>query len=140
MRRDLLSVLIGMIALPMGCASTHPAEIEQRPNPYQVKGRIQWNSSGIKHVLAVENAERSRTETGLLRVRLVLRNKTKKDVWVDIQTTFTDEGGFEKEKTNWEPIVCTARTQTTYEVVSLGTQVHDFQILIREPKDFSWNP
>ena len=47
------------------------------------------------------------------------------------------KAGFETEKTNWEPICCTARTQTQYETVSLGPDVHDYQVIIREPKSFS---
>ena len=133
--------LIAIVLLPAaGCASTHPAEVDGRSDPYQVKGRIQWNSSKLKHSLSIDKAAADRLDTGLLRIRMVFRNKTREDIFVDIKTTFTDEQGFEKEKTNWEPFCCSARTQSTYETVSLGPDVHDYQVIIREPKKFSWEP
>jgi hypothetical protein len=136
-------VAISFIMLPLlftGCKSTHPAKIGQRDKPYQEKAQVQWNSSRLKHVLRIEKRDVDRTEAGLMRIRLAFRNKTGDDVWVEVRTTFTDEEGFESEKTNWEPVCCTARTQTTYETVSLGAQVSDYQIIIREPKTFSWRP
>ena len=136
-----MTTLIVLMLLPLAwCASTHPAHVKGRVNPYQAKGRIQWQSSKLKHTLAIDAADVNRTETGLFRVRLAIRNKTRKDIFVDIRTLFTDEAGFEREKTNWEPICCTARTQTQYETVSLGAEVHDYQIIIRDPKDFAWQP
>jgi uncharacterized protein YcfL len=133
-----VNTLIVLVVTPiLGCASTHTADIEGRADPYRQKGRIQWNSSKLKHSLEIEKAAVERTETGLMQVRLVIRNKLKKDVFVDIRTLFTDEEGFEQEKTNWEPICCTARTQTTYQTVSLNPGVQDYQVIIREPKTFS---
>jgi uncharacterized protein YcfL len=128
------------VLMAPGCASTHPARVEGRIDPFQEKGRVQWNSTNLKSVLRVDNATADRTESGLLRVRLILRNKTRKDIVVDVRTLFTDKQGFEKEQTNWEPIVCTARTQTQYEAVSLGPHVDDYQVIIREPRKFEWNP
>lgn len=128
--------LIGVVLLwAAGCSSsTHRANVHDHQNPYQSETRLQWNSSNLRSVLQVETADADRITGGLLRVRLVLRNKTKEDLFVDVRAVFTDEQGFEKEKTNWEPVCCTARTQTTYQVVSLGSQVNDFQIIIRDPK------
>ena len=136
-----MTTLIVSTLIPLGgCASTHTAQVEGRVNPHQHKGRIQWNSSKLKHTLRIEAADVDRTETGLLRVRLAIRNKTRKDIFVDIRTLFTDEEGFEKEKTNWEAFCCTARTPTQYETVSLSAEVHDYQVIIRDPKDFTWQP
>jgi len=123
-----------LVSVLLGCAATHPAEVHRSGTSYQDKSRIQWNSSNLKSVLRIDNAETDREINGLLRIRLVLRNKMKEDIFVDVRTVFTDEKGFEKEKTNWEPICCTARTQSTYEVVSLSPNVADFQIIIRDPK------
>ncbi len=120
-----------------GCASTHSAEVHDRNDPYQAKGRIQWNSSNLKSSLSIDKAVADRTTDGLLRVRMVVRNKTKSDVVVDIRVVYTDKDGFESQRTPWEPIVCTARTQTTFENVSLGSNVDDFQLIIRDPRKFS---
>lgn len=136
----IIATLIAVTLLPLaGCAATHPADSKGRDTPFQDKSRIQWNSSKLKFSLDIDKVVADRTEAGLLRVRLVLRNKRKKDVFVDVRTLFTDGEGFEKERTNWEPICCTARTQTQYETVSLGSGVHDYQVIVREPKTFSGN-
>lgn len=128
---------LGMAA---GCATTEPARVEGRVNPYQEKGRIQWNSRNLKHVLSIDAADTDRLDSGLLRVRLAIRNKTRKDIWVDIRTLYTDEQGFEKERTNWEAVMVPARTHETYEALSLGADVHDYQVIIRDAKDFMYKP
>lgn len=141
MRKFLVLCGAGGLLMAAGCASTHPADVKDVDAPYQQKGRIQWNSSNLKHLLEIEKVDTGRTEPGgLLRVRVVIRNKAKEDIVVDIRTLFTDESGFEKESTNWEPIICTARTQTDYTAVSLGPTVTDYQVIVREPKTFSWQP
>ena len=133
---------IAASALLGACVSSTvgPVMVEGPDRPYQERGHIQWNSAKLKRLLEVDAARADRTETGLLRVRLVFRNKKKRDIVVDVRTLFTDEDGFEKEKTNWEPLICTARTQTQYETVSLGSAAYDYQVIIRDPKDFSWEP
>ncbi|MBP9026471.1 MAG: hypothetical protein KBH81_10060 [Phycisphaerae bacterium] len=123
-----------------GCASTHPAEINDCPAPYQAKSRVQWYSSNLKSLLEIDKADVQRTPDGRLHLRLAIRNQTRKDIWVDIRTVFTDDRGFEREKTNWEPICLTARVDTTYEVFSLGTQVCDYQIVIRDPRKLDCIP
>lgn len=134
--------LLGAVGflLAVGCeATTDPAKIKGVGDPYRQKSRIQWNTSDLKHLLDVEKVEVDRIPEGqLLRVRMILRNKTDKDVVVDIRTLFTDQAGFEKESTNWEPIVCPARTQKDYMAVSLSANVQDYQVIIRDPKNFSW--
>ena len=127
-----LVALMGLVT--GGCASTETVDVHNRDYPYQQNGRLQWNSSNLKSLLEVEKADADRLDSGLLRVRLVIRNKHREDIFVDVRTVFTDEKGFEKERTNWEPVCCTARTQTTYEVVSLSSQVSDYQVIIRDPK------
>jgi hypothetical protein len=134
MRGVIFSGLLASGALLAGCASTHPADIAEVEKPYQEKTRVQWNSSNLPAVLAIDKASADRTEAGLLCVQLAIRNKTRKDLFVDIRTLFTDGKGFEVEKTNWEPICCTARTVTTYKTVSLGKQVQDYQVIIRDPR------
>ncbi len=141
MRAYLVFLGAACLLLATGCASTHPADVKDVDKPYQQKGRVQWNSSNLKGLLEIEKLDVDRTEEGgLLRVRMTIRNKHKEDIVVDIRTMFTDEKGFEKEATNWEPIICPARTQKDYSAVSLGANVADYQVIIREPKKFSWQP
>jgi hypothetical protein len=133
------AALVGSLWI-LGCAGTHRAEVEDRPAPYQAKSRVQWYSSNLKPLLEIDKADAERTTDGRLRIRLAIRNQTRKDIWVDIRTLFTDAKGFECEKTNWEPICLTARVDTTYEVFSLGTQVSDYQVVIRDPRKLEATP
>ena len=136
MRNDILSLAVTTTVLLSGCtAATHPAGQNDLDKPYQEQTRLQWNSSKLASMLTIDRAAADRTETGLMRIRLAIRNKTRKNIWIDIRTVFTDQSGFEVEKTNWEPFCCTARTVETYEAVSLGTQAHDYQVIIRDPKE-----
>jgi len=125
---------LASILVLTACASTHEAEVQRVDGPYGQKGRVQWNDSNLKNLLTIEEAVADRTDGGLLRVRMIVRNRRAEDLWVDVRTTFLDEGGFPKEQTNWEPVCCTARTQTTYQTVSLGSQVADYQVIIRNPR------
>jgi uncharacterized protein YcfL len=141
MRRVVTRFMVLSLCLLTGCeATTTPAEVMNKEDSHLDRGRIQWSSSSIRSKLLIENATADRTETGLLRLRLVIRNKSRKDVVVDIRVVFLGEDGFEVEKTNWEPVICTARTQTSYEMVSLGANIDDYQIMIRDPRHHSWSP
>jgi len=140
MRSEFTLGIIGTCLYLAGCARTHPALVDYDPAPYQHQTRVQWNSSGLKSLLAIDKADVERTDTGLLRVRLALRNRTRDNIWVDIRTVFTDEKGFELEKTNWEPFCCTARTVETYETVSLGANARDYQLIIRDPRESKPGP
>ena len=141
MRRVVTRFMVLSLCLLTGCeATTTPAEVMNKEDSHLDQGRIQWSSSSIRTKLLIENATADRTETGLLRLRLVIRNKSRKDVVVDIRVVFLGEDGFEVEKTNWEPVICTARTQTSYEMVSLGANIDDYQIMIRDPRHHSWSP
>ena len=136
MRKATLTLFATYAMLLVGCAAgTYPAGHNDREQPYQENTRLQWNSSKLPLMLTIDRAAADRTETGLLRVRLAIRNKTRENLWIDIRTVFTDKTGFELEKTNWEPFCCTARTVETYETVSLGSQAHDYQVIIRDPKE-----
>ena len=126
------TVLLGGL---LGCAHTHRMPVRDTEEPYQKRTRVQVESRTIRPLIAVDKAVVEREESGLLRVRLAIRNKTRDDIWVDIRTVFTDEQGLEAEKTNWEPFLCTARTVETYDVRSLGSQVRDYRVLIRDPKE-----
>ena len=141
MRRVFAYIMILSSFFLIGCASTTtPAEVMDKESPHLERGRIQWSSSRLRNKLLIETAAADRTDTGLMRLRLIIRNKSRKDVVVDIRVVFLGEDGFEVEKTNWEPVICTARTQTSYEMVSLGANVDDYQIMIRDPRHHSWSP
>ena len=139
MRTMLFSFML-LVGGLLGCAHTHRMPVDDKDQPYQERTRVQVESRKIRPLIAVDKAVVDREPSGLLRVRLALHNITHDDIWVDIRTVFTDEQGLEVEKTNWEPFLCTARTVETFEVRSLGSQVRDYMVLIRDPKESEPKP
>lgn len=121
----------------IGCSNTHPANGSKEDGPYLSETRIQFEKGTTKAIVKVVRVDTERIGSGLLKVILTLRNKTKKNLWVDTRTTFLDAKGHVLEQTNWEPILLDARTVSEYTCTSLGNQAADYQIIIRKPKKTS---
>ena len=129
-----------MCLLLVSCATPpRPANIDPVDQPYQEAGRVQYLSRGLsRYAKIVSDPDKIADRVdGLLRVRLEIKNDADRDVVVEIKVTFTDEQGFEREATNWEPVILTRRDITSYSRVSLGRNVYDYRIAIRDPKVFS---
>lgn len=118
----------------MGCAETTPAPLVAESDPYVTQSRIQYESSTTKDIVDVVGIDAHRLDSGLLKIVLTMRNRTKDDLWVDIRTTFLDERRHVLDQTNWEPVLLTRRTVSEYICTSLGPQAADYQIIIRKPK------
>ncbi|MEW6249238.1 MAG: hypothetical protein AB1716_01200 [Planctomycetota bacterium] len=105
-----------------------------RANPYHadVSGRVLYESRGLAHLITVQTSEADRIEGGLLRVRANLKNDTRDDLWVDVQTVWK-QNGFEKYRTSWAPLMLPARFEQTYEVASLNADVDDYELRFRKP-------
>ena len=94
-------------------------------------GRVLLESSVTTHNVKVARQESDRIEGGLLRVRTLLDNKEKENVWVDIQVVWKDARGFKVYETNWAPLMLPARYVTTHEIVSMRADVADYEYRIR---------
>ena len=129
---------VRLVLLPVfvsGCESVpRAASLNAMEKPYQEHGRIQYLSSGLSKCAEIVKHKADRTEGGLLRVQTGIRNHKDRNVVVEIKVSFTDEDGFEREATNWEPIILGRRDITTYTRASLGSQVSDYRIAIRYPR------
>jgi len=126
------------LACVAGC-TTETAKLHPEENPYLSQGRIQFESSAVKHTIQVVRVDTTRVGAGLLKLTLTLRNTTKSNLWADIRTTFLDERGHVLEQTNWESVELNARTVTEYSCTSLGSQAADYQVIIRKPAKTSFN-
>ena len=126
-----------LATLLSGCQSPpKPVSVREIEQPYQQPSRIQYLSHGLSERAEVVRHSAERTESGLLRVRTAFRNHEGRDIVVEIKLTFTDDQGFEKESTNWEPVILGRYDITTYSRASLGSQVADYRLAIRDPKEF----
>ena len=84
-RLRFLLAVAASIAL-LGC-NAEPKRVDEG-------GRVLLESSMTKHNIKVQRQESDRIEGGLLRIRTLLDNKEKQNVWVDIQVVWKDASGF----------------------------------------------
>jgi len=128
------AMMLGLLAVAglTGC-TTEPAKLKPEENPYLSQGRIQFESSTTKNIVDIVRVDTARVGSGLLKVIVTARNKTKKNLWAEFRTTFLDAQGHRLEETNWEPILLDARTVSEYVCTSLSNQAADYQIIIRKP-------
>lgn len=115
-----------------GC-KTEPAELKPEANPYLSQSRVQYESHLTDKIVSVVRTDSERIGSGLLKVTLTLRNRTKSNLWVDIRTTFLDANNHVLEQTNWEPILLDSRTVSEYTCTSLSNKAADYQIIMRKP-------
>jgi len=123
MGRLKIALVLGLSLALLGCNA--------EPKRADEAGRVLLESSMTKHNVKVARQESDRIEGGLLRVRTLLDNKEKENVWVDIQVVWKDATGFKVYETNWAPLMLPARYVTTHEIVSMRADVADYEYRIR---------
>jgi len=101
------------------------------PKRVDDSGRVLLESSMTTHNIKIARQESDRIEGGLLRVRTLIDNKEKENVWVDIQVVWKDAQGFKVYETNWAPVMLPARYVTTHEIVSMRADVADYEYRVR---------
>jgi len=135
MKSTVLFSLCLFVLTVCGCSGvTTPVCVQNNDNSYLEQGRIQFERGSTRHVVKVERANPERLPSGQLKLFLTLRNTKKKDVWVEIRTTFIDKNCRVLEQTNWEEILLDARTVSEYTCTSMGKQACDYQVIIRNPR------
>jgi uncharacterized protein YcfL len=123
MGRLKIALVLGLSLALLGCNA--------EPKRADEAGRVLLESSMTKHNVKVARQESDRIEGGLLRVRTLLDNKEKENVWVDIQVVWKDATGFKVYETNWAPLMLPARYVSTHEIVSMRADVADYEYRIR---------
>ena len=118
-----IALVFGLSLALLGCNA--------EPKRADEAGRVLLESSITKHNVKVARQESDRIEGGLLRVRTLLDNKEKENVWVDIQVVWKDATGFKVYETNWAPLMLPARYVSTHEIVSMRADVADYEYRIR---------
>jgi uncharacterized protein YcfL len=118
-----IALVLGLSLALLGCNA--------EPKRADVAGRVLLESSMTQHNVKVARQESDRIEGGLLRVRTLLDNKEKENVWVDIQVVWKDATGFKVYETNWAPLMLPARYVSTHEIVSMRADVADYEYRIR---------
>ena len=101
----------------------------------QKQSKVIAKDSVLHRRVRVTNLKAERINGDLLQVKLGLENVRKStDMWCDIQVVFYDKDGFEKEKTNWQPLFMSANEITFFTTTSLSKDVADFSVLLRNAR------
>ena len=107
------------------------AGCEAQPKQMDAHGRVLLEGDRMAGVVRVVRQTSDRIEGGLLRVRTLIKNRTKEDLWVDVQLVWKDKDGYEMYTTNWQPCFLPARLETTHEVASMNADVADYEFRMR---------
>jgi len=125
MRHGLVGLLAAGLAVAIVGCNAHPHKADEQ-------GRILLENTAVKTHVEVLRQVADRIDGDLLRVRTLLHNKKKEDVFIDIQVVWKDADGFEVYKTNWAPFFLAARQDTTHEIASMRADVSDYEFRIRQ--------
>lgn len=107
------------------------AGCEAQPKQVDMEGRVLLEGQRMGDVVRLVSQTSDRIEGGLLRVRTLIKNRTKENLWVDVQLVWKDKDGYELYTTNWEPWFLPARLETTHEVASMRAGVADYEFRMR---------
>lgn len=114
----------------LGCVALTSNAWADRDSENHSSERVRYVDKKAVRRVTVLKHRAERTETGLLKVKILLRNEDKTDAWITVKCVFLDEDGFEVEATNDEAVELPSKRETPYIVTSLGTQVYDYAIYI----------
>jgi uncharacterized protein YcfL len=125
MRHAVVGFLAAGLAVALVGCNAHPHKADEQ-------GRVLLENTAVKTHVEVLKQVSDRIEGDLLRVRTLLHNKSKENVFIDIQVVWKDADGFEVYKTNWAPFFLAARQDTTHEIASMRAGVVDYEYRIRQ--------
>ena len=125
MRHAVTGFLAAGLAVALVGCNAHPHKADEQ-------GRVLLENTAVKTHVEVLKQVSDRIEGDLLRVRSLLHNKSKENVYIDIQVVWKDADGFEIYKTNWAPFFLPARQDTTHEIASMRADVADYEYRIRQ--------
>jgi uncharacterized protein YcfL len=118
-----MMLLVGIGMLVAGC--------EANPKRADVEGRVLLEDDNLSQLIAVIRQTSDRIDGDLLRIRTEIKNKTEKDLWVDVQIVWKDKDGHRAYETNWAPLFLPGRFVTDHEVASMRADVADYEFRVR---------
>ena len=102
--------------------------------PLQHREKIVAKDWVLKDWIRVVSHKPIRVQGDLLQVKMGLENRKNTDIWCDVQVVFYDQDGFQAERTDWQPLLLSRRQVTYFETASLSSNVHDYSIILRDPR------
>ena len=126
-----LSVVLCAATVVLTAAACAPFRAPVNPNALHDHEQVIFLGFANIATTSAVRAKADRLPGGNLRVRAQFVKEAFGSAFVEIQTTFVDDSGFQVEQTNWEPFHFHIDTIAQYETVSIGTTATDFRLVVR---------
>jgi hypothetical protein len=109
-------------------ARTDRAAIEAAGQPVNILDR------DLRNRVAADISDVQRLPDGRMRVRVALRNSTRKDLDVLVRTVFKDDLKLSTgDETEWSNLFFAPQQAQTYEAISLSNNPQSFTVEVRRP-------
>jgi len=135
-----LSLLfIGAVALlASGCAEGPILPVANPKSPEAVHAPVSLLDADLEDVIAVDIIRAGKNPEGLLAVQANIRDRTDKDVAIQVQTVFYDELGLvlysePGNETPWTTVILSTNGTVPYRAQALNNAAKRFTIHIRRP-------
>lgn len=128
-------ILIVLCLLGASCGSKGPWQAASSDKAF-AKSQAPMNllHKDLRKKIASDKAITSHTDDGRMKVAIVLRNRSKKPLNVQVRTVFRDEEGLSTgDETNWEDIWLEPRQSQTYRAESKITFAESYTVEVRKP-------
>jgi hypothetical protein len=139
---SLLPLLSLAVAMALAVASTGCSKRSSAPNLARMDQRA-ITSSGqpvnildrdLRNRVAADIADAQRLPDGRLRVRVALRNSTRKDLDVLVRTVYKDDLSLSTgDETEWTYLFFAPQQSQTYESTSISNTAQSFTVEVRRP-------
>jgi hypothetical protein len=134
MKRRLAAIACGLLSAVVLSGCRGGPMKESADVPLQHREKIIAQDWVLKDSIRVAFHQSERVTGDLLKVKVGFENLKNSDLWCDIQVVFYDQGGFQAERTDWQPLLLSRSQITHFETTSLSPKVYDYSILLRDPR------
>lgn len=126
-----------LIVFLLGACAHHEGPyvpVTQSPSTEDLYSVVELDPTLVKTV-AVDHTNGRKLSDRRLEVAANIRNRTTKDLKIQVQTVFKDEGGYStQEDSAWGTLFLTANETETYKIVSRERNAAKYTIRIREAR------
>ncbi|HEY8965804.1 MAG TPA: YcfL family protein [Candidatus Methylacidiphilales bacterium] len=133
-----LSALGAVLVLASGCVEGPVAPAGNDASPEAVHAPVTLLDTDLEDVVAVDVIRAGKNTNGLLAVQANVRNRTDRDVVVQVQTLFYDENGLvlysePGNETAWTTLTLGANATIPYRSQALSNAAKRYTLHIRRP-------
>ena len=139
--KNIVPLLVGACALLFlgaGCAEGPIVPVGDPKSPEAVHAPVTLLDTDLEDVIAVDVLHVGKNANGLLSVQANVRDRTDKDVVIQVQTLFYDDLGTllysqPGNETPWTTLTLTTNGTVPYQAQALSNEAKRFTIHVRRP-------